>query len=60
MELQNKERLLLIGLVKKEIKRGESERTPEHVWSQGYTKPRKKYGEAKMVTLYDLEKKLRK
>ena len=61
MELENKERILLLGLVKEQIRKGNTEGMPTHQWDgKSYKKPRKKYGLAKMTTLYELEIKLSK
>ena len=61
VELENKERILLLGLVKEQIIKGNIEGVPTHQWNDiSYKKPRKKYGLAKMTTLYELEMKLSK
>ena len=61
MELENNERILLLGLVKEQIRNGNTEGNPTHQWDgKSYKKPRKKYGLAKMTTLYELEMKLTK
>ena len=62
MELQNKERLLLLKLVKEQIRNGNSENDSKLKWWDGhkYVKPRKEYGLAKMTTLHELESKLKK
>ena len=61
MELENSERILLLGLVKEQIRSGNTEGNPTHKWDgKSYKKPRKKYGIAKMTTLYELEMKLSK
>ena len=61
MELENNERILLLGLVKEQIRNGNTEGNPTHQWDgKSYKKPRKKYGLAKMTTLYELEMKLSK
>lgn len=61
MELENNERILLLGLVKEQIRNGDIEGNQTHQWDgKSYKKPRKKYGLAKMTTLYELEMKLTK
>jgi hypothetical protein len=60
MKLDNKERMLLLGLVREQIRVGETEGNPTHQWDgKSYKKPRRKYGLAKMTTLYELETKLK-
>ena len=61
MKLENKERIILLRLVKDSIMKGNIEGFPQYEWDgKSYTKGRKKYGIAKMTTLYDLEIKLSK
>lgn len=59
MKLENKERKLLLALIKEQIRKGEDEKEPVHKWDgTSYKKPKRKYGLNKMNTLYNLEKKL--
>lgn len=59
MELKNNERVLILGLVKEQIIKGNLEKNPVYKWEgTSYKKPRKKYGLSKMTTLYELEAKL--
>ena len=61
MDLENNERLLLLNLVKEQIRNGNIEGTKSYQWDgKNYKKPRKKYGLAKMTALYKLEMKLKK
>lgn len=57
MNLENKERVLLLGLVKDQIRKGQNESDPS--CGLNGKKPRKQYGISKMTTLYDLESKLK-
>ena len=56
MNIDNKERLTLLGLVRESIRKGNLEKQPTH--GLDGVKPRKKYGLSKMTTLYQLEYKL--
>jgi hypothetical protein len=61
MELENKERLLLLSAVKEQIRKGEAENVYSYTFDgEKYAMKRKKYGLAKMTTLYSLESKLTK
>jgi len=62
MDLENKERILLLKLVREDIRKGQN--TDPSKWikrpfSTGYFKPRNQYEIAKMTTLYGLELKLK-
>jgi hypothetical protein len=60
MELENNERLLLLGLIKKSIREGETEKQLLYSWDgKQYSRPKKKYGIKTMTTLYELESKLK-
>lgn len=58
MDLQNNQRILLLKIVKEQIRKGHLEKNPVH--GLNGKKPRKQYGLAKMITLYELEMKLTK
>lgn len=59
MELNIKERIILVKLVKEEIRKGQMEAKPKPYFDgRGYTKRRKKYGSKTLETLYELETKL--
>ena len=61
MDLENNERVLLLGLVKEAIRQGQLEKSPQYSWDgKKYSKPRKKYGIKTLTTLYELECKLKK
>jgi hypothetical protein len=61
MNLENNERVLLLGLVKEAIRQGQLEKSPQYFWDgKKYNKPRKKYGIKTLTTLYELESKLKK
>jgi len=58
-KLENKERVLMLSLVNQELRKGETEGNPTHQWNgKEYKKDRKKYGLAKMTTLYGIKSKL--
>ena len=57
----NAERILLLGLVKEDIRKAQLEKDPAYYWDgENYKKPRRKYGINKLTTLYELETKLSK
>lgn len=56
MDLQNNERILLLKLVKEDIRKAQNEKDP--TFGINGKKPRKKYGLSKLTTLYDIESKL--
>lgn len=59
MKLESKEASLLLKLVREEIRKGCLEKTPVTEWDgKRYSKPRAKYGLAKMTNLYMIESKL--
>lgn len=61
MDLENNERVILLGLVKEAIRQGQLEKSPQYSWDgKKYNKPRKKYGIKTLTTLYELESKLKK
>jgi len=57
MELENKERIMLLGLVKEQIKKASNE--AQLVYNKE-KRLRKKYGVGRMTTLYELLGKLSK
>lgn len=61
IDLENKERILLLQIVNKEIIEGVLEKDPAYKWDgTNYNKPRRRYGASKMTTLYKLKAKLTK
>ena len=61
MEINNSERLLLLKLVREDIRKAQLEKGPVHTFNgSSYKKPSRKYGIKKLTTLYELELKLKK
>ena len=60
MELQNNERLLLLSLVKEDLRKAQLEKDPSYSFNgKSYVKPKRKYGIKRLTALYEIESKLR-